>query len=456
MPWLSGVLSTMKRVALDTLGCKLNHYETAGIGDQFERRGFRVVPFTQKADVYVINTCTVTSKTERTGRQLIRRAQRLNPAATIVVTGCYVQHNPEEVAGLPGVHLVVGNADKDRILDLLEEEWDCSNGPLVEVHEFKKEDPFVSFPMTRFPGYTRAFVKIQDGCDLRCAYCAIRLGRGPNRSEKPGRVLEHIGRLVSAGFKEIVLTGVHLVDYGRDLRPRTTLTTLLEQIIAVPGLGRVRLSSMEPLGVTQPLLELVSGSDRICHALHLALQSGCDSVLRRMRRRYSAGFYRWIVEQLRKVDPDFCVGADLLVGFPGETEAEHRESLNFVRDVGVDYLHVFNFSAREKTEAAAMPDQVPPETRARRSLEMRVLHQELKTLFYRRALGREYDAIVLEDRDKDSGLLRALTGHYLELLVDGDDTSMGRILPVRVERVEGCRAWGTLLEHSSPLLRIVS
>jgi threonylcarbamoyladenosine tRNA methylthiotransferase MtaB len=436
-----------KTVALDTLGCRLNQYETAGIADQFERKGFRVVPFHEKADVYVINTCTVTERTDKEGRQLVRRAQRQNPEARIVVTGCYVQYNPKEVAAIPGVHLVVGNADKDRILDLLDEPWDAGELPVVEVHEFSKDDPFVSFPMTRFPGYTRGFVKVQDGCDLRCSFCATRIARGPSRSERPERVLEHVERLVEAGFEEIVLTGVHLVDYGRDLVPRTTLATLLEQIVAVRGLGRVRLSSMEPLGVTDALLEVLTGSDRICPSLHLALQSGCDSVLRRMRRRYTARFYRSVVERCLAADPDYCIGADVMVGFPGESEEEHRESLGFVRDVGLSYLHVFSFSARQGTEAACLPGQVPPQVRSRRSAEMRALHDQKKARFAARALGRTFDALVLEDRDEATSRLRSLTGHYLEILVDGRPEDRGKLVPVRVDAVDGHQALGTILSR---------
>jgi threonylcarbamoyladenosine tRNA methylthiotransferase MtaB len=436
-----------KTVALDTLGCRLNQYETAGIADQFERKGFRVVPFHEKADVYVINTCTVTDRTDRQGRQLVRRAQRQNPQARIVVTGCYVQYNPKEVAAIPGVHLVVGNADKDRILDLLHEDWAAAELPIVEVHEFSKDDPFVSFPMTRFPGYTRGFVKVQDGCDLHCSFCATRIARGPSRSERPERVLEHVQRLVEAGFEEIVLTGVHLVDYGRDLVPRTTLATLLEQIVAVPGLGRVRLSSMEPLGVTEALLEVLTGSERICRSLHLALQSGCDAVLRRMRRRYTAKFYRSIVERCLAADPDYCLGADVMVGFPGETEEEHLQSLQFVRDVGLTYLHVFSFSAREGTEAADLPAQVPPQVRSRRSAEMRALHDQNKSRFVARALGRTFEAIVLEDRDQASGRWRSLTDHYLEVLVEALPEDQGRIVPVRVEQVEGHRALGSIVQR---------
>ena len=436
-----------RTVALETLGCKLNQYETAGITDQFQRRGFDIVPFHDSADVYVINTCTVTDRTDKAGRQLVRRAQRQNPAARIVVTGCYVQYNPAEVAAIPGIHLVVGNADKDRILDLLDADLDSAEGPLVEVHEFSKDDPFVSFPMTRFPGYTRGFVKVQDGCSLRCSFCAIRIARGPNRSERPERVLEHVRTLIDAGFQEIVLTGVHLVDYGRDLVPRTTLATLLEQMTALPGLGRLRISSLEPLGVTDALLDVLCGNDKICHNLHLALQSGCDATLRRMRRRYTAGFYRSVVERLRTVDPEYSVGADVMVGFPGETEADHAESLAFVREVELSYLHVFPFSPREGTPAATLPGQVHPTHRNRRAAEMRALHDELKARFYAATLGRAFDTIVLEDRDEDSGRLRALTGHYVEILVDAHAEDQGKILPIRVDRVDAHKAWGTILER---------
>jgi threonylcarbamoyladenosine tRNA methylthiotransferase MtaB len=437
-----------RTVALETLGCKLNQYETAGISDQFERKGLRVVPFAEAADVYVINTCTVTDRTDKVGRQLIRRAQRQNPEATIVVTGCYVQYNPREAAAVPGVHLVVGNADKDRIVDLLDQDWDASEGPVVEVHELAKSDPFVSFPMTRFPGYTRGFVKIQDGCDLRCSFCAIRIARGPSRSEQPGRVLEHAERLIEAGFEEIVLTGVHLVDYGRDLMPRTTLATLLEQIVALPGLGRVRLSSLEPLGVTDALVDVLTGSEKICHYLHLALQSGSDAVLRRMRRRYTTKFYSSVVERCLAADPDYCIAADVMVGFPGETEAEHRESLQFVRDVGLSHLHVFSYSRREGTVAASMPDQVPPAVRARRSAEMRALHEELKAGFHARALGRSFEALVLEDRDEASGRQRSLTGHYVEVLVEAVPADVGRLVRVRAEQLDGQHVLGRIEARS--------
>jgi threonylcarbamoyladenosine tRNA methylthiotransferase MtaB len=275
------------------------------------------------------------------------------------------------------------------------------------------------------------------------------MARGASRSQPPRTVLAEARELASAGFQEIVLTGVHLVDYGRDLVPRTTLATLLEQIVALPGLGRVRLSSLEPLGVTDGLVDLLTGCDKVCHSLHLALQSGCDSVLRRMRRRYTAKFYRSIVKRCLAADPDYCVAADVMVGFPGETDEEHRQSLEFVRDVGLSHLHVFAFSPREGTEAAALPDQVPSHVRARRSAEMRQLHDQRKAEFYARTLSRTFEAIVLEDRDEQTGRLRSLTGHYVEILVDGLPQDTGKIVPVRVDQVDGPRALGTIVSRPS-------
>lgn len=430
-------------VAFGTLGCKLNQYDTAELQALLEQRGFRTVPFEGPAQLYVINTCTVTARADGSGRQAIRRAVARNPDAVVVVTGCYAQTNPEGVARIPGVDLVLGTQDKYTLPALLDGLRKRVR-PLVEVGDVFTPRPVPIVPLRRFaPGYTRAFVKVQDGCQHRCSFCIVPFARGGSRSQPLDVVAEQVAGLVAAGYAEVVLTGVDLGHYGWDLVPRASLPTLIRRLLDVPGLVRLRLSSILPAYFSPELLETLVGSPRICRHLHVPLQSGCDRVLRAMRRPYSVRIYRRLVEGLAAAIPDLGLGTDVIAGFPGETEADFTETEALIERLPVTYLHAFSYSDRRGTEAAGNPaPRVPPDEIRRRTTRLRRLGAAKSRAFRERHVGCELPVLVLEHRERQTGALVGLTDNYLEVAFGGPDSLMRRVARVRVvdagaERLEG-------------------
>ncbi|MGH7326344.1 MAG: tRNA (N(6)-L-threonylcarbamoyladenosine(37)-C(2))-methylthiotransferase MtaB, partial [Candidatus Rokuibacteriota bacterium] len=344
-------------VAFATLGCRLNQVDSQELQAALEARGFRAVPFDEPADVVVVNTCTVTARAEVSDRQAIHRAVRRHPGARVVVTGCWAQTDPDAAARLEGVDLVVGNADKPRLPELLEGLLTGERherGARCHVSNIGAVRTLPPAPLARVGGRSRAFVKIQDGCQHRCAFCIVPAARGPSRSRARAAVLDQVLGLVAAGHPEVTLTGVDLGHWGHDLVPRTTLATLLGEMIAVPGLRWVRLSSVLPAYFTPQLVEVVTGSPRIAPHLHVPLQSGSDRVLRRMRRPYTAAMYRRLVERLADAIPGLGLGTDVIVGFPGESDADFAHTRTLIDELPFTYLHVFAYSDRKGTEAARL------------------------------------------------------------------------------------------------------
>jgi threonylcarbamoyladenosine tRNA methylthiotransferase MtaB len=435
-------------VAFATLGCKLNQYDTAELQTLLEGRGFRTVPFGQPAQVCVINTCTVTARADHSDRQAIRRAIGRNPGALVVVTGCYAQTNPEAVAGIPGVDLVLGTPDRGALPDLLGSLAKRTR-PLVRVGDVFRAPPSAPVPLRRFaPGYTRAFVKVQDGCQHRCSFCIVPFARGASRSQPVELVVDQVEGLVAAGYREVVLTGVDLGHYGWDLRPRLTLAALIRRLTRVPGLGRLRLSSILPAYFTEELIETIVGTPRVCRHLHLPLQSGSDGVLRAMRRPYNVRLYRALVERLATALPGLGLGADVITGFPGESEGAFAETEALIEALPFSYLHVFSYSDRRGTEAARLPAaRVPAEEIRRRTTRLRRLGAAKQLLFRRAHVGREVDVLVLEHRDRRTGTLVGLSDDYLEIAFDGPDALMRGFARVRVGRPLGHRVRGELLAH---------
>jgi threonylcarbamoyladenosine tRNA methylthiotransferase MtaB len=428
-------------VAFATLGCKLNQVETQEIRGLLAGRGYRPVAFEEKAQVYVINTCTVTGRADFSDRQMIRRAISQNPEALIVVTGCYAQTAPEAVARIPGVDLIVGNQEKYELVELLDSLRKRVR-PLVRVGDIGRARTVPVAPVTHFAGRSRAFVKVQDGCQHRCAFCIVPYARGGSRSQALGIVLEQVSRLVAAGYGEVVLTGVDMGHYGWDLVPRTTLGALVGRILEVPGLRRLRLSSVLPAYVTPELIELIAGSPRVCPHLHIPLQSGSDRILRLMRRPYNTGIYRSLIERLSAAIPDLGLGADLIVGFPGETDADFEATRALVDALPFSYLHVFSYSDRRGTEAVRLPGHLDPRIVARRSKALRQASQAKSLAFRRRLLGRHQEVLVLETRDRTTGLLTGLTGNYVEVLFEGPDERKGRFFTVTVTEASADRTLG--------------
>lgn len=417
----------MKRVALHTLGCKLNYAETSTMGRQFADRGFEVVDFNQPADVYLLNTCSVTERADRECRQIIRRAMRLSPDAFIIITGCYAQLRPEEIAGIDGVDLVLGTKEKFSVFDHADR---FVKQPVPQVYVSCIDDALECTPAFSADAgtRTRAFLKIQDGCDFNCAFCTIPLARGASRSRSAAEVVRDAVRIASEGFKEIVLTGVNVGDYGT--KGASPLPVLLPMLENVPGIERIRISSIEPNLLTRELVDLILGSEKYCNHFHIPLQSGSDAVLNRMRRRYTTGRYRAVVEYIMEQDRDAAVGADVIVGFPGETEELFRETSSFLEDLPVSYLHVFTFSERPGTPASDFPGSVDPRVRAGRSERLRLLGRKKRQIFHSFFVGKRMP--VLFEGHHRGGVLSGLTTNYIRIEAASEGIRTNEIRDVEI------------------------
>jgi threonylcarbamoyladenosine tRNA methylthiotransferase MtaB len=445
------------RIAFATLGCRQNQFETDIMADQARSAGFTPVPFTQPADVYVINTCTVTERADSDSRQLVRRAIRRNPTAFVVVAGCYAQAAPERIAAIDGVDLILGNAEKMELLrHLRSTAWEVQdleagahgprdNGhgttfgghmPHIAVGDIGAVRTFQDAPAPERPDRTRPFLKIQDGCNFACTFCIIPTVRGPSRSLAPDQVVNEARRLAAAGHPEIVLTGINMGTYGWDLKPRTSLSALLRRLVDETAVPRIRLSSLHPHEVTPDMVRLLAGSSRLCRHIHLALQSGDDEVLRRMGRSYRARHFRDVVTRLHHEVPGIAVGVDLIVGFPGETEAAFEQTRMLLAELPVSYFHVFTYSRRADTKAVGMPDQISARTKARRNHVLRQLGAQKFLAFKREFVGRTLRVVVLDDRDRQSNLLHGVSDNYLGVLCAGPDVFKGKLVDVRVQDVE--------------------
>jgi threonylcarbamoyladenosine tRNA methylthiotransferase MtaB len=433
------------RIAFATVGCRLNQFETDALRGKARAADHRVVAFEAGADVYVINTCTITAEADADSRQLVRRAIRSNPEALVVVTGCYAQAQPETVAAIPGVDLVIGNGEKAALLAEIEAaRRDGSARVRVgEMGAISRMDADEYGPGVD-PDRTRAFLKVQDGCNYACSFCIVPAVRGPNRSQPPARVLEAVQRLHAAGFPEVVLTGIHLGTYGRDLNPRTTLVALCERIAALPEGPRVRLSSLDPHEVTPELIRLLAGSPRVCRHLHLPLQSGDEGVLRRMRRAHSAAEFRSLVERLVSEVPGIAVTGDVMVGFPGEDEAAFEKTVGLLEGLPLAGLHVFSYSRRPGTDAAEYPGQVSRAVKTARSRALRSLAARHAQAFRQGAVGQVLETVVLRT-DGSPGLLEGLSDNYLRVWFPGDEALQGSVARVRAERATGRGVSGTLV-----------
>lgn len=434
-------------VAFATLGCRLNQVDSHELQGTLEARGFLTVPFDEAADVVIVNTCTVTARADFSDRQMIRRAGRINPGARIVVTGCWAQTSPEAAAGVSGVDLVVGNGDKHRLPDLLErllERPATDRRAEVHVAGIGTERALPAAPLGRAPGRSRAFLKLQDGCQHRCAFCIVPQARGASRSRETSVILDGARGLVEAGHPELVLTGVDLGHYGADLVPRTSFAALLRGMVEIAGLRWIRMSSLLPAYFTPELLEIVTGSAVIAPHLHIPLQSGSDLTLRRMRRPYTAAMYRTLVERLGQAIPRLGLGADVIVGFPGETEADFDATLALVDALPLTYLHVFPYSDRRGTEATELDGHVMASVVTERGRRLRALGRAKNLAFRRSLLGRVEDVLVLETRDRASGRLVGLTGNYVEAHFEGPDDLMATMARVRLTAATASGTVGVL------------
>ncbi|SHH34261.1 threonylcarbamoyladenosine tRNA methylthiotransferase MtaB [Caloranaerobacter azorensis DSM 13643] len=425
----------MKTVAFYTLGCKVNQYETEAMAELFKKEGYNVVDAEDKADIYVINTCTVTNLGDRKSRQFIRRAKRKNRKAIIAVVGCYVQVSPDEVFEIEDVDLVIGTNDKNKIVELCEEVKE-KHKRIKIVEDIMKVREFEEMPINEIEGKTRAFVKIQEGCNQYCSYCIIPYARGPVRSRKLQNIIKEVEKLSKSGFKEIVLTGIHVASYGKDLGD-IRLIDVIEAIHDIEGIERIRLSSLEPTIITEEFMDRLIKLPKVCNHFHLSLQSGSNTVLKRMNRKYTTEEYLSIVKLIRKYMPDVGLTTDIIVGFPGETDEEFEETYNFVKEIGFSRIHVFKYSPRKGTPAAKFKNQVDGKIKAERSRKLIELGEELNKVFNRRFIGKIMNVLFEEKVRGATGLMEGYTTNYIRVMAKGDISIEGEILPVKMNRISG-------------------
>jgi len=472
------VRNTARRptLCIATLGCKVNKADTELMQQVLTAQGYELVPFEQGADTYIINTCTVTAKSDFQSRQMVRRALRQNRQARVVVTGCYAQINPVELKQIPGVSLILSNRDKARVGEYLRpivgapsrrevvsgfcnrpcESRDIQGvGKTISRHNamlpaparLSRQDAAPTQPHS-LSSYTRAFVKIQDGCNWACTYCIVPQARGKSRSLPLAEIVSQARQLVARGYKELVLTGIHIGHYGLDLSPKNKLAQLLAALSRLEGLGRIRLSSLEPTEFSQDMVKTIQENDKICPHFHIPLQSADDGILRGMGRRYGFARYQELILKLRELFPRAALGSDVIVGFPGEDEASFQTSYQRIAQLPLTYLHVFSYSKRPNTVAAKLPRQVNKGEKKSRSLRLRELGRQKKLSFYQSQLQQTRPSLILNQRCPESGRLVGLSDNYINILIDADDNLINQLLPLRITEVRGEQVFGEIVPSS--------
>lgn len=431
-----------KTVALITLGCKVNIAETEGMKLLFQKAGYRIVPEDQLADVYVVNTCTVTSMGDKKSRQMLRRVHSLNPSAIVAAVGCFAQVSPEEAAKVEGVSLVLGNNMKHRIVELVENIRNKEKSQYVFERKLLSE--YEELPVETYDGHTRAFLKVQDGCDQFCSYCIIPYARGPIRSRDINEVIKEAKSFALNGFKEVVLTGIHLTSYY-DERNSKGLAELIKEIHEVEGIKRIRLGSLEPMFLTSDFIGEIKKLPKLCPHFHLSLQSGCTETLKRMNRKYTPEEYRNIVSLIREKIPDVTFTTDVMVGFPGETEEEFEKSYAFCREIGFLWMHVFKYSPRKGTPAYKFQDQIDSKTKEARSKRMIELAKQMRHKAFESFIGRKTDVLLEKPVEGSSGDMEGLTPNYIPVKVKIRSQKTGEIINIRLVSCEGEYMRGDLL-----------
>lgn len=443
-----------RTAAFHTLGCKLNFAETSTIARQLTDAGYDKVSFDEKADIYVINTCSVTENADRECKLHVKRAMKANPEGLVVIVGCYAQLKPEEISRITGVDLVLGAKEKFNILSYLDDLEKSGSEGLVHSCEIEETDFFIG--SYSIGDRTRAFLKVQDGCDYKCTYCTIPLARGISRSDTIENVLKNAREIAARDIREIVLTGVNIGDYGKgefgNKRHEHTFLDLIKELDKVDGVERIRISSIEPNLLKDESIELVSRSRSFVPHFHIPLQSGSDDLLKKMKRRYLTGLYRNRVNKIREVMPDAAIGVDVIVGFPGETEELFMETYHFLNELPISYLHVFTYSERENTEAAGMDGTVPIPERKRRNKMLRILSEKKKMAFYQAQLGKTLP--VLWEHENKDGKMFGFTENYVRVQKDFDPASVNQIEFLKLEKIEAGGAVSVISSFESFLEKI--
>jgi threonylcarbamoyladenosine tRNA methylthiotransferase MtaB len=422
----------MKRVALYTLGCKLNFSESSTIARQFEQKGYKVVPFTDQPDIFIINTCSVTDHADRKCQKVVKQALKISPNAFIAIIGCYAQLKPQEIASIEGVDAVLGAAEKFRLLELVDT---FEKKPQAEIYASPIEEVKNHFEHAYSYGdRTRTFLKVQDGCNYNCSFCTIPMARGKSRSPRIADLVEEAKRIAQTDAREVVLTGVNIGDFGIiDGRRQEHFIDLIKALDEVEGIGRYRISSIEPNLLTEEIIAFVAHSKRFAPHFHIPLQSGSNKILKRMYRRYQRELYAERVATIRRYMPHACIGVDVIVGFPGETEEDFLDTYRFLNELEVSYLHVFPYSERANTPAASMPGRLPERERKRRADMLRILSEKKRRHFYEQQLGKK--ATVLFEEEVKDGKMFGFTEHYVRVEADYDPLLVNEFVPVTLARI---------------------
>ncbi|MFM2213244.1 MAG: Threonylcarbamoyladenosine tRNA methylthiotransferase MtaB [Bacteroidota bacterium] len=428
-------MEARKKVAFYTLGCKLNFSETSTIARNFQDEGFDRVDFEEVADIYVVNTCSVTENADKQFKHIVKKAMKLNDKAFVAAVGCYAQLKPEELAAVDGVDLVLGATEKFKITDYIN---DLSKNDMGEVHSCEIEEADFYAGSYSIGDRTRAFLKVQDGCDYKCTYCTIPLARGISRSDALDNVLHNAAEISKQGIKEIVLTGVNIGDYGKgefgNKKHEHTFLDLVKALDEVPGIERLRISSIEPNLLKNETIEFVSQSRTFVPHFHIPLQSGSNEVLKKMKRRYLREVYTDRVNKIREVMPQACIGVDVIVGFPGETEEQFLETYNYLNEMDISYLHVFTYSERDNTEAAVMPHVVPMNVRNKRSKMLRGLSVKKRRAFYENQIGSQ--RTVLFESENKEGYIHGFTENYVKVKTPWNPELVNTLHPVQLTKID--------------------
>ena len=437
----------MPKFSITTLGCKVNQAESEAIAQELLDTEWSVTSDCESAEVCVVNTCTVTQKASMQSRQAIRKAIRSNPNARIIVTGCYAQTAPQEINKIDGVDYVVGHDKKLTISRLFRSDGDESfKGEVSSFSRILPKGQFQLMPTATSATRTRPFLKIQDGCNAFCTYCIVPYARGRSRSMPVDNVLQSIEELARARFHEVVLTGIHIGAYGQDLAPATNLAGLMARIENKKPIDRVRISSIEPVELTEEIIQCVAASDIFCKHFHIPLQSGDDGILKKMGRPYSRQDFKGLIDRIHRAMPNAAIGVDTLIGFPGESEAAFEKTYGLMADLPVSYLHVFPFSSRPGTAADKFPDKLAPQVIKARCERIRQLGHQKRLKFYGRFSGRSLPVLIETKRDGATGLLKGISSNYLPVLIDGDDDLHNKIVEVKIEKLETNKLFGILAE----------
>jgi threonylcarbamoyladenosine tRNA methylthiotransferase MtaB len=435
------------KIACVTLGCRTNQHDTAEMQTLLEQEGFSIVNGKEKADAYVINTCTVTQRSDYSSRLAVKKSLAINPNALVVFTGCYAQLNPEEASQMNGLDIVLGNANKLEIANLIKNKllnpdlpWQKNDATEIIMSDIHKKRIFRTIPVQNFQGMTKAFIKVQTGCDEKCSFCTVVKARGRSVSDSRENIIHNIQQAIDSGFKEITLTGINLGTWGMD--QGETFSSLVHDIVELPGDFRVRLSSINPMEIDNDLIRLIAETEKLCSHLHIPLQSGDDKILSAMRRNYSRSQYLDVVERAIDIIPGLGLGADVIVGFPGETEEEFENTRQLIEQLPFSYLHVFTYSPRRGTEAHQLKDNIPGNIKKQRSHCLTQIVNQKAMKMREKILGQQETVLIENQRDIKSGWLKGHTSNYIPVILEGDDALKNNLVPVTLQALSESQVIG--------------